>query len=255
MQTVNFPCGHCGKLMAVITEHMGQQVRCPNCQQIVVAPPKPPAPAPFPVLHIPSEEAPDSIFALPGQDSDDVLGGQKELPQVEFPPESPPVPVDPPTLTFDNADLSDSSAETPAGTTPIVPEDIQPSKEGTTVEPEAADLPTFKKPTPPVRRGSGGNPWFMLLVVVPLISYSILATIAIVVLLQREPPHPLEVLPDLQGDHKGGATRKDSKSTSLKMPPAGARFTAETAARSSGCDAGDWRGSGGHALERGSSNT
>ncbi len=223
MQTVNFPCGHCGKLMAVSTEHLGQQVRCPNCQQVVLAPPNleiPPPPAPLPALHVPSGEAPDSIFALPGQDSDDVLGGQKELPQVEFPPEPASVPVNPPAFTFGEPELSDAPAEPDEGTTPIVPEGIQPSREGTPVELEGADLPSFKKPVPPVRRSSGGSPWFMLLVVVPLISYSILATIAIVVLLQREPPHPLEVLPDLQGDHKGGASRKDNKVSSLKMPPA-----------------------------------
>jgi hypothetical protein len=224
MQTVNFPCSHCGKLMAVSTEHLGQQVRCPNCQQVVLAPPNPenpPPPSPFPDLHVPSEEAPDSIFALPGQESDDALGGEQDLPKVEFPPEPAPLPVDPPTLTYNNAELSDPSAETTDGIKPLPPEGIPPpNREGMTVEPEPADLPSFKKPTPPVRRGSGGSPWFTLLVVVPLISYSILATIAIVVLMQREPPHPLEVIPDLQGDHKGGASRKDNKSGVLKMPPA-----------------------------------
>ena len=32
MQTVQFQCGHCNKLMAVGVEHLGQQVRCPHCQ-------------------------------------------------------------------------------------------------------------------------------------------------------------------------------------------------------------------------------
>src|SRR5579862_2869217 len=38
MQTVNFKCGHCGNLMGVSTDFLGQQVRCPHCQQVVVAP-------------------------------------------------------------------------------------------------------------------------------------------------------------------------------------------------------------------------
>src|SRR3954468_5525969 len=38
MQTVNFQCGHCGNLMGVSVEFLGQQVRCPHCQQVVVAP-------------------------------------------------------------------------------------------------------------------------------------------------------------------------------------------------------------------------
>src|SRR5437763_1257562 len=46
MQTVNFRCGHCNNLMAVGTEFLGQQVRCPHCQNVVVAPPAAPAPAP-----------------------------------------------------------------------------------------------------------------------------------------------------------------------------------------------------------------
>ena len=47
METVNVQCGHCGQLLAVSKEHLGQQVRCPHCQQVVVAPlPPPPAEAP-----------------------------------------------------------------------------------------------------------------------------------------------------------------------------------------------------------------
>ena len=37
MATVNFQCGHCAKLMAVNATFLGQQVRCPHCQQVVVA--------------------------------------------------------------------------------------------------------------------------------------------------------------------------------------------------------------------------
>ena len=55
MQTVNFQCGHCGKLMAVGRENLGQQVRCPHCQQVVLAPSsEAPAPEPEPA----AEEAP-----------------------------------------------------------------------------------------------------------------------------------------------------------------------------------------------------
>jgi len=44
MQTVNFQCGNCNNLMAVSAEFLGQQVRCPHCQAVVVAPAAP-APA------------------------------------------------------------------------------------------------------------------------------------------------------------------------------------------------------------------
>ena len=53
MQTVNFKCGHCGNLMAVGTDFLGQQVRCPHCQQVVLAPPPAAAPAPPPFVPVP----------------------------------------------------------------------------------------------------------------------------------------------------------------------------------------------------------
>jgi DNA-directed RNA polymerase subunit RPC12/RpoP len=46
MQTVNFPCGNCGNLMAVGTDYLGQQARCPHCQQVVLAPPPAAPPGP-----------------------------------------------------------------------------------------------------------------------------------------------------------------------------------------------------------------
>ena len=55
MATVTFKCGHCNNLMAVNAEYLGRQVRCPHCQQVVVAPAQqsaaaPPPPPPVPVL-------------------------------------------------------------------------------------------------------------------------------------------------------------------------------------------------------------
>jgi hypothetical protein len=59
----------------------------------------------------------------------------------------------------------------------------------------------------------------MALVVLPLISYSLLATLAIVLLwLQLQArPHPLEMLPDLEGDGKG-ATHKDGNTLRYRIP-------------------------------------
>src|SRR5947209_7491787 len=38
MQTVNFNCPFCGKLMAVGLNLLGRNVRCPHCKQVVQAP-------------------------------------------------------------------------------------------------------------------------------------------------------------------------------------------------------------------------
>lgn len=98
MQTVNFNCSHCKKLMAVGLTLLGRNVRCPHCKQVVQAPataganPPPVAtqtrsptspsfqPAPPPV------ESQESIF---GETHDDDLFGTKQ-PKVRMPGEAPP---------------------------------------------------------------------------------------------------------------------------------------------------------------------
>jgi hypothetical protein len=103
MQTVNFQCGHCRNLMAVSREFLGQQVRCPHCQQVVLAPavaspPEPPPAPPSPpppdlgqtetVMHVPNHQDAEDIFA-PAAPSDDLFG-QSSAPRIEMPPEPMP---------------------------------------------------------------------------------------------------------------------------------------------------------------------
>ncbi|MGH7223045.1 MAG: hypothetical protein ACRELF_07445, partial [Gemmataceae bacterium] len=111
MQPIQFQCGHCGKAMAVGSEHLGQQVRCPHCQQVVIAPspaaPEPPPPlqpaeAPPPgltetVLHMPAPSGDAEDIFSPADVSDDLFG-RNNAPRVEMPPE----PLAP-TLPGDNA--------------------------------------------------------------------------------------------------------------------------------------------------------
>jgi hypothetical protein len=135
MQTVNFQCGHCGKLMAVGSDFLGLQVRCPHCQQVVVAPPPAPAPPPEPgpasglvetILSAPPPLAdPDDIFS-PTEVSDDLFG-RSEPPRLEIPAEPlaptlpgelaapPPDPAFEPTLATANLfPPSPASASPPA---------------------------------------------------------------------------------------------------------------------------------------------
>src|SRR6185437_6270367 len=100
MQTVQFQCGHCNKLMGVSSEFLGQQVRCPHCQQVVVAPASAAAPepapteavaAPFPpslietILQPPAPAAdPEDIFSPPEETED--LFGRPDPPRLEMPP-------------------------------------------------------------------------------------------------------------------------------------------------------------------------
>jgi hypothetical protein len=124
MQTVNFQCGACGKLMAVGVEFLGQQVRCPHCQQVVIAPAaSAPAPAPGSAGASPSQPAPEP-FTLPQVHTDhddiftqrtepeDALFGHVEGPRLEIPhaPEpapSPPLELLSPTPAHVNGGLTE----------------------------------------------------------------------------------------------------------------------------------------------------
>src|SRR5262245_60167276 len=102
MQTVNFQCGHCGKLMGVSAEHLGQQVRCPSCQQVVLAPasggPAPVSSAP-PTQHGAADLS-DDIFHTPS-DTDDALFGPDKgpKPEIHLPPATLPPTPEPPAPT------------------------------------------------------------------------------------------------------------------------------------------------------------
>src|SRR5947209_2691562 len=125
MLTVNFQCGACGKLMAVGVDFLGQQVRCPHCQQVVIAPgarpatapAPPPTPPPEPGVSTPaatirerSPVVPPQPFTLPRMhndhedifsqrsDTEDALFSQPEGPRLEVPrhPEPEPAPAPPP---------------------------------------------------------------------------------------------------------------------------------------------------------------
>lgn len=136
MQTVNFPCGHCGNLMGVGSEFLGQPVRCPHCQQVVVAPPTAPsvpAPPPAPADAMPSgpietvlqPPAPlgdaEDIFT-PTEASDDLFG-RPEPPRIEIRTDLPA-----PTVPGNDAVRPPEPAAdtTPASTVPFPPPGAEP---------------------------------------------------------------------------------------------------------------------------------
>src|SRR5438132_11928810 len=79
MHTVTFTCPHCNNLMAVGTDHLGQDVRCPTCQNVVVAPT---APEPVQELTVsgPADDGAESIFS--GEQHDEDVFGSKP-PKIE----------------------------------------------------------------------------------------------------------------------------------------------------------------------------
>jgi phage FluMu protein Com len=93
METHQFTCGHCGKLMAVARGDLGAQVRCPHCQQVVQAPAgsEPPAWPPEAVFSEPPVKEEESIFSPPEETGDDLFGAPAGA-RLELPPEPPAAP-------------------------------------------------------------------------------------------------------------------------------------------------------------------
>jgi len=264
METVNFQCGHCQQVLAVSKEHIGQQVRCPHCQQVVVAPlPSPPAPAPeFPDMlegpYRPPAEEHESIFSAPTE-SEDLFGDQPsagvEMPPEVAPPPPPPEPTDvlpplpdqepqpiSPTVSVPSLAPGETLSYLPDGASgppappegPLAPETAAPPTLAPSLAPVVNEQPgeggedlasIFRGG--PVRTSKGGG-WHIALFIMPLISYSVLATIVAGIYMWRyyafvrdvelglkQQQHPLEFLPDLEGDNPTG---KRPKNADLQVP-------------------------------------
>lgn len=238
MQTVDIQCGQCGKIMAVGQEFLGQQVRCPHCQQVVLAPapPSPPTPvenvAPAPpefTFAVPPPTERESIFDVTVETGDDLFG-EGAAPQIEMPPpavtepaptpvaaESPaPEPALPFGPTFGVTDTTPVQAFEPAAMDAGGWPAATPSGTSLTSEPFAA---TMARPAAAPTRSHG---WFLAIVVVPLITYSVLATILVVILYSRlhaPQKSPLEELPDLEGEFKGAARQKQGTLSYERVAP------------------------------------
>jgi hypothetical protein len=253
MATVNTSCPACGKLMAVTENLLGQKVRCPHCQQAVTAPAK--APTNRTELSAPSltescqptdrtelatydPDAPsprvqdtsatidhESIFAPP--DPDAALFDGAAPPQVELPIDSAAaVPAPPPA----DAVLDSQATVASSGTKPSSAQDVAtPRGIPATALPSSSPPPSSEvdlggmggariAPAPVVQSAARPGPESLrfALIVIPLISYAILATIAVLILYFRPPPpDPLEQLLDIEGDFKG-ATRQQQGSVSYE---------------------------------------
>lgn len=234
MQPVQFSCGHCGKLMGVSSEHLGRHVRCPHCQQVVVAPPpaastgEAPAPsAPLGVIEmtpLTSAPAPDGeaedIFSATEVSED--LFGRPEGPRLEMPPESlpptlpdgnavaPPQPQTnmPPTLSW-SPSASGNAASWMSGT---VTETLPPSP--SEVPPADSRSESITTSARARQRTEAKAPWFLLLVFCPLLLYAVVISIFAFFLyrheqqLQEQIRNPFEKMLDV-GDDPG--VRKGKK--------------------------------------------
>jgi hypothetical protein len=188
METVQLQCGSCNKLMAISTQHLGGQVRCPHCQAVVQAPPPPPPPPPQPPpqhavvteLLLPQPEAREveSIFT-PAEPSDDLFESGPQRPLVEMPAEPRPAPAStssilgdaPPTEPTDNA----------------IATEAPPMNEG------AAELARLPRHRPVVDRS-----YFIFIAMIFLVPYSVLMTLFVIYLWYQlaTQGNSLDLLPD-----------------------------------------------------------
>jgi hypothetical protein len=217
MQTVNFQCGHCGNLMGVSTEFLGQQVRCPTCQQVVVAPSasglENPASGDTVATHSPdmgaglSNTSPleDSVRTEPVSPFSAAASSSYQPPSTYEDPTLAPggprigaatEPFLPPTTPVSTDPFL---ANSPA---PAASEHVGPTPSWMdSPAPGGSDVPASPAPVRRQRKESMWWVWVML----PLVSYSIFATIIIVWLWNRSSAtapkqNQLELMPDLNGD-------------------------------------------------------
>ncbi len=253
MQTVSFQCGHCHKVMGVTAAYLGKQVRCPHCQQVVMAPAAPP-PAPSPratpdptagfSVPPPQRDEHESIF---GEHIDeDLFGGGSHKAMVELPPEQhqPNLQLEPtlfnvPGLPADNgAALSGGGAAVATSRPPSVPSLSSPmpnySQTEVATSPSAWQGSAPESPAPPSEESrqqpapvatlpqmnhAGGNPTVLMYLLIVIAPYALFMTgIALYYYYQvQSRPHPLEMLPD-DGEPKSSKGQSQSRVINRIVP-------------------------------------
>lgn len=224
MDTVNFNCNHCGKLMAVSKDHVGMQVQCPHCQGVVQAPAPTPAAVTTPESPLPPEnkpaEPPESIFA-PAPEGSDIFG-QSSKPRLEMP--VAPLQKVPYPIEDEDTALLDQNVKEPADVWLDSPKKDQAVRkpESWLESPKTApahekhDLP--EEIAPPRYRAKSSLLGPMVLIF--LVPYALVTTGYIAWTIYNRPKiyDPLERLPDPKPDPKqkdGGAPERVKHNSKL----------------------------------------
>lgn len=227
-QTVSFQCGHCRKVMGVSSAFLGKQVRCPHCQQVVLAPaqappaggPRPPSGPTFPAPGGPSKDEHESIF---GEHIDEDLFGSPPKPMVELPhepargnlqleptvfnvPGLPPQQGSPALVPAGANNASAAVADQRAGTA-VAPAPGDWAAPGP-APPSPAQAPTVQ---PSARAATGGTNMIPIYILAFVIPYALIMSILAAKFWweSRNAPNPLELLPDPgEPKSKTGASSK-----------------------------------------------
>ncbi len=242
MQTVNFNCPHCGNLMAVGTNLLGRNVRCPHCKQVVRAPsaageaaiaspaqpvptPAPPVPAPtnLPQFNIPKPtDAPESIFGE--RHEEDLFGTEPRKPIIPAPVNVPPPPRPSPAPYLQETVSITEVAQRPHDTELESPH-FEPIPESRPADPPTVrDRPAIESETirpssysaraaKPEGASTGAFVWI-------LFAYAAVITIAagffaFQYFTSGSGKHPFEEIPDFYGEYR----KTNPKPVSFKNMP------------------------------------
>jgi hypothetical protein len=225
--------------MAVGQEYLGQQVRCPHCQQVVLAPLSAPAevapareePDHQPFAFSPSKEA-DSIFSAP--EAHDALFGDPKPPTIEMPAEpgppaalsprenpSTPVPERTPGPALGSPTIASTIIDPPADDPADRTEILEPPR-GWAAQPETepSARPAAEGPRPAARTGPrrpSDRPSSASTILIFLVPYSIFMTVVALYFYyqSRQVKHPLEYLPDYPAENPGTSRKEGGKISSI----------------------------------------
>jgi len=225
MSIYHFKCVSCTKLMGITEDFLGKQMRCPHCQTIQL---------------LPMINAADSAQATPPAP---VQAAEPDTDTLNFKYQSPesPAPEELPReiLSFPGSDKSqETSAEEYATvSSPLEGKNLNEVTTGI-FTPETNGLSESAAPAPwdnapsitgeaARKRPVASKSMAMPIIFFSLLSYSVMATAILILVLVRMktagPLHPLEYIPDVDGDNPGAKRTKirfnhDKETTQTIVP-------------------------------------
>ena len=226
MQTVKFQCGKCQKVMAVGDNLLGKQVRCPHCQQVILAPATVPAPVPVPALAPAGAPtpggAPEVVFRMPVQRTEEegsIFGENEEegddlfnsprAPTVELPPAPPPLAALNTPAAVATTPMPALAASHPSNGTAAAEGPIEGQTEADSPAVRARQLARMQS------QRESKMTFLLLIVIVP---YALIMTIAVIFLvLTRPDPKKNNEFPKLLPD--GGEGGSNIKKRAEDMRP------------------------------------
>lgn len=204
MSIYHFKCVSCTKLMGITEDFLGKQMRCPHCQTIQM----------LPMINAAGNpEAPPAPVQTVEPDTD-IMNFKYQSPENPAPEELPRE-----ILSFPTSDKfqETSTEEYAAVSTPVevkdsneVPTEIfTPETNGASESAAAApwdDAPSITGEAAR-KRPVASKSMAMPIIFFSLLSYSVMATAILILVLVRMktagPLHPLEYIPDVDGDNPG----------------------------------------------------